>query len=211
MALQITSFAGIIVSALLSALIIGLTQSFNSKGPVMVTLVGSTVLAVNLTGLRIGNGIQNPVNPISTRFGWFTFIHSHHTAEQRTGGHEFRIGEKFFCTGCYGILSGTIIAITVFVVYLLLGMSDQFAFLAIIIAPICFIPIILRYTVMNEMKTKMRLLSNSLLPVGCSLYLVTMDHIFQSWEINMCIVLFTLTVGFTRGLVAYNSKNERKK
>jgi hypothetical protein len=194
----------------------GLNQSFNSKGPIMLTLFGSAVLAVNLTGLRIGNGSQKKSlalykknwNPVSTRQGWFTFVHSHHTAKQRMEGHEFKFRNKYFCTGCYGTLIGTIIAIMVFTAYLLFGMPDNFVFLATIVAPISFIPIILRYTVFTNMKTSMRLLSNSLLPVGCSLYLVVMDHVFQSWVLNACLVLLILMTGFIRAKVANNGKKE---
>ena len=39
--------------------------------------------------------------------------HSHHPKHLIERGHEFRIGNKYFYTGCYGLLIGTVCAVII--------------------------------------------------------------------------------------------------
>ncbi|MFW9995550.1 MAG: hypothetical protein ACFFD4_26165 [Candidatus Odinarchaeota archaeon] len=213
MILSFAVFFGLVIAAVSAAGILGFVQYFDSKGPLIITLFGSVILAVNLTGVRFSNGNyehydrtleKQLLGLTATYWGRLTFNHSHHSMKQREGGHEFKFRGRFFCTGCYGIFIGTVIAIASMIIYLTVGISPDNAIFYIIAMVFCFVPIISRYTVFTSMKTEMRLLSNILLPVGCSLYLIVFDYFLQNWFLNVGLVLLTLLIATLRGIVANN-------
>lgn len=204
----VSSFLTIIVSLL----ILGFIQSFNSKGPILITMLGSCLLATSLTGIRSNSKTcktnylpakKDLLNSIETKIWKYKFVHSHHSIKQREDGHEFRIGNKFFCTGCYGIFIGTLISILIFNYYLFFNPSPSTQIMTIIpiLIPISFTPIIVRYTILARMKTPLRLLANILLPIGCSFVLISVDFYFKNWFLNIFICFLIVLTAFARSKV----------
>ncbi|MGD8506659.1 MAG: hypothetical protein PVF15_08360, partial [Candidatus Bathyarchaeota archaeon] len=73
--------------------------------------------------------------------------------------------------------------------------------------PLWFIPIILRYTFFPDMKTIPRLLSNTLLPVGCSVLQILADFIFQSWILNGVVVFLIDLTAYLRKFASKREEN----
>lgn len=132
---------------------------FGSKGQVILTLAGSIVLIIRLSGIGLKPKsfqaiIKLPnTSSIVSHWGPFIIYHSHHSAEARVKGKEFRIGHKYFCIGCYGGLMGTFFAIMLMSFYLADSISQSTAFILLLSLPVWFIPIILRYILFSKMKT----------------------------------------------------------
>lgn len=201
---------GSIFLALVGTIILGFFQAFDSKGPLYITLIGSGFLAVGLSGVRLSNkqhqtckGTNKEIkSALSTKLGLFKINHSHHPKQLRENGHEFKIGHnKYFCTGCYGLLIGTIISIIIALLYIGFGINEFMLSILVIMTPLCFVPIIIRYFIIKNVKTPIKLLSNSLLPVGCCFLFLIMENQFQNWTINVGLVLLTITAAFLRGLL----------
>ncbi|MBA7516666.1 hypothetical protein ES705_08714 [subsurface metagenome] len=186
---------------------------FDSKGPVILTFFGSFVLLVNLSHIRLKPKSFQAISKlpktstIISHWGPLIMYHSHHSAEARLKGKEFRIGRKYFCTGCYGGLLGTLIAIFLTGFYLLYGFNQVLAIISILSLPVWFIPIILRYTLFLNMKNIPRFLSNMFLPVGCSILLILTDFTFQSWALNGITIFLIICVAYLRN---YASNREEK-
>ncbi len=204
-------------SALFTAVLVGILQAFDSHGPILVTLFGSTFLAFNLSGIQITksnrayscyrkNSLR--VDSFSTRIGRLSIKHSHHPVHLIKSGHEFQIKNKYFCTGCYGILVGTIISVAFASYYLLYGLETYWVGIIIGILPFCFLPIILRYTLPYQIPSSLKFVANSLLPIGCSLLLLCTDLLFQNWSFNMVCVLLILTGAFLRGVIGQKTNRE---
>lgn len=187
---------------------------FNSKGPVILTFFGSFVLVVSLLHIGIKpKSFQNisklpKTRTIVSHWGPLIMYHSHHSAEARIKGKEFRIGHKYFCTGCYGGLLGTIISIFLMGSYLVYGCNQDLAIIMVLSLPVWFIPIIFRYTLIINMKNIPRLLCNMLLPVGCSILLILTDFTFQNWALNGITISLIICVAYLR---KYASDREEKK
>lgn len=206
-----------IICLLLSLVIISFFQAFNPKGLLFLTLFGALGLVIYLTGIRFRPRTPNNTSKAqekqfndeeATHWGLFIFVHSHHSKNQRETGHEFKIANKYFCTGCFGILIGSLIAISFTLMYIFFGINSELGFLAILTTPICFVPITLRYTYYPQMKTPMRLFTNILLPVGCGLLFVSCDYLFQSWFVNFGLILYILMVTFLRASAGNNNDDE---
>ncbi|MFW9992207.1 MAG: hypothetical protein ACFFD4_09195 [Candidatus Odinarchaeota archaeon] len=216
-------FTGMITISLvlLCSIIVGIIDAFNSQGPIVITLFGSVFLAVNLTGIRfVSNKNEKKIctspcsknkstNMVSIRWGKILVAHSHHSLAQCKTGHEFRMGKKYFCTGCYGLFLGSVVAIAIFVTYLLDTVNYTFLTSYLFIIPLCFIPIIMRYTIKPRMGTRLKLAANGLIPIGCSLLFIAIDIIYQNWFINVGMVLFILLIAFSRGMVAARDNKNR--
>lgn len=181
---------------------------FGSKGQVILTLVGSIVLLIRLSGIGLKPKSFQAIlklpktSSIVSQWGPFIIYHSHHSAEARVKGKEFRIGHKYFCIGCYGGLLGTSLAIVLMSFYLADSISQITALILILSLPVCFIPIILRYTLLPKMKTIPRFLTNMLLPFGCSVLLVLTDFIFQSWILNGIVIFLIIGASYLRKLAS---------
>jgi hypothetical protein len=206
-------FGGLLIISFIT-IILGLLQNFNPDGPLYLTLFGSSFLAVSLTGIQFNTGKnskskQYPTLPNSgiTRYKCFVFIHSHHNPLERAKGHEFNIGNKYFCTGCYGILIGTIISIAFALIYAAFGLNSEILPIVIFITSLCFLPILYRYFLSLELTTSLRLLSNILLPIGCSFLFMLIDHLYHNWLLNLCLILLTVSMAFVRGRVSRNLLN----
>ena len=189
-------------------LIIISTIIFGSKGPVILTLLASIILLVRLSGIGLKTKSFQAISKlpnsssIVSHWGPFIIYHSHHGAEVRLKGKEFRIGHKYFCTGCYGGFFGTSFAIVLMGFYLANGIHQDLVLISTLSLPVWFIPIILRYTLFLDMKTIPRFLSNLLLPVGCSILLVLTDFTFQSWILNGLVIFLIIGAAYLRGFAS---------
>ena len=193
---------------LIGGLLLGLIQAFDPSGPLVLTVIGSGILTISLTGVNLMNfqtrsrcNFQSD-KQYSTRIGFIIVNHSHHPLEKIREGHEFKLKDKYFCTGCYGLLSGTLLAIALSVLYLVYGVPSQIIPPIALLVPICFVPIILRYKFVNQPSFFLRFVSNGLLPLGCCLMLLIMDAIFHSWSINLTVIVLIVLTAYFRGMIA---------
>ena len=196
----------------MAALLLGLIQAFDPSGPLFMVVLGSGVLAISLTGVNLTR-FQVKINKQSrcnyqrsnqhsTKVGFLTFNHSHHPVELIKEGHEFKLKNKYFCTGCYGLLTGTLISIVFALMYIVYGLPEILMVPVIISIPACFVPIVIRYTIVEKPTTSLRAISNGLLPVGCCLTLILMDSLFHTWIINVIVVMLISLAAYVRGSVA---------
>jgi hypothetical protein len=211
------SLLGMLISVFLGALILGLIQDFNPKGPIFLGIIGSCILAVILSGVRFNfkksrttcEAFRKKItNSVSTKIGRLIIIHSHHLKIDREAGHEFRVENKYFCTGCYGILIGTVISIMIMCLYIMFDLELSLVPLVIVAIPICFMPIILKYSLFSNMNSPMRFLSNILLPLGICFTAVSWDYLYQDWLFNISLMLFTILVAYLR-IIASTRENSK--
>jgi hypothetical protein len=195
----------LVTSILFTGLLgIGFLNAFGAKSPYYLTFFGSIALAINLSGIRISNNASQcpEIEKTRTRLGKLVFIHSHHAPAQRKKGHEFKIKDKYFCTGCYGILTGTILSLIFAVFYVGFGFPNWIWPLVWVGAPLSFLPIILRYTLYQDMPVLFRLISNILLPVGCYLIFVIFDVTSQGLITNILLIFGVLIIALLRAVAA---------
>ncbi|PWI48086.1 hypothetical protein CEE45_08660 [Candidatus Heimdallarchaeota archaeon B3_Heim] len=128
--------------------------------------------------------------------------HSHHPIHLIKSGHEFRFRGKYFCTGCYGILIGTIISVIIGISYIVNGFNTLWGEAVLLLIPLCFIPIILRYKLSYKFPSSAKLLANCLLPIGSCLSLIYTDFLYHNWILNVLVVLLIITAAFLRGVIA---------
>ncbi len=198
-----------------SVIVVISAMIFGAKGPVILTFLGAFALFANLLNIGLEpESFQNisklpKTSSIMSHKGPLIIYHSHHSQEERLDGKEFRIGYKYFCTGCYGILLGTSIAIVLIFFHLINGISKNLSLILILSVPLWFIPIILRYTLYTDMKTIPCFLSNMFLPIGCSVLLVFTDLAFQSWILNVLVVILIEVVVCLRGFVSVRKENRK--
>lgn len=205
----ILSLLNTLLFVFLSLFLLGILQSFDSRGPPLLTFCGSIILAVGLSGFQFNDKIYNKkrclmksevADSTYSKVGRFTFRHSHHCFKERENGHEIKIGNKFFCIGCYGIFIGTIVSIFVALIYIFVGIPSQIFPMIIACIPICFTPIILRYTLFQEMRPSLKLLANSLLPIGCCFIFLVAEHLYHNWLLNVSLILVCIIIAFLRAL-----------
>ena len=197
---------------LVGALLLGLIQAFDPSGPLFMTMLGSGLLAISLTGVNLtrfsgkhnkqSRCLSQPRHQFRTKMGFLTFNHSHHPIELINEGHEFTLKNKYFCTGCYGLLTGTLLAMIFAILYMLYGLPKVLTIPVAILIPVCFLPIIIRYKFVKNPITSVRAISNGLLPIGCCLTLLLMDSLFHSWTINVLVVMLVSIAAYVRGSVA---------
>ncbi len=202
--------SGTIIIPFFSTLILGIFQAFDPRGPLWMTIFGSIILAINLSGIKFGNfQHKSTCNlsdlPYTSKFGFIKITHSHHPKTLISEGHELLFKGRYFCTGCYGLLIGTLLAILVALGYLSLGLAPQILPLVILLIPICYLPIILRYSLGNRSGTIFRFISNALLPVGSCFLFIAVDFLYHDWMLNTLTVLFVLFLASLRGLIGAKS------
>ncbi len=195
-----------IIIPFMALLILGLFQAFDPRGPLYLTLLGAGLLTISLTGVNFRSkhsysSCSRQISNYRTRIGFITINHSHHSPELIEKGHEFRLRGKYFCTGCYGILAGTCISIAISFLYLTGYFSSNWIFILPLMSCGCFIPIIIRYTGKFHFGSKIRFLSNSLLPIGCSLTIIYTDMLFHDWLSNSIVMILILVVAYLRSIV----------
>ncbi|MFW9778043.1 MAG: hypothetical protein ACFFE8_04250 [Candidatus Heimdallarchaeota archaeon] len=186
---------------------IGILSSFGAKSPYVLTVLGAVGLSFSLSGIRLDRNPSQCPDAVKTRTRWRGLVinHSHHPPDQRIRGHEIRIGEKYFCTGCYGILIGTVLALLMAFFYLGIGIVDWMWPLILVGVPASFVPIILRYTVYQDGSSIFRLISNILLPVGCCLIFVIFDATSQGLTNNILLTLGIMIIALLRAFAAAQS------
>lgn len=187
---------------------------FDSNGAIGLTLIASIFIIIILSSVRIMNRslrkylLEIPVDKSLVSFlGPFIIYHCHHNKKLIEKGKEFRIKNKYFCTGCYGVLFGIIIGDTIAFLYLAYSLSFYLKIYLSLSIPIWFIPIILRYTLFTRMRSSFRFISNLLFPIGCWILLIVGDSIFNNWIINGFIMVF---FGITIKLRVSASARENK-
>lgn len=208
---MIAPFFPLTICELLIVAFIGLLQSFNPLGPIFLTIFGSVFLSISLSGInttdhsrkRLCSLGKNNGNLItSTHFGKIVINHSHHPLHLIQSGHEFQIGSRSFCTGCYGILIGTIISIFFSIFYVVFQVPSQISSLCLFLVPICILPILIRYFIVKNASTPFRLVSNALLPIGCCFLLISIDSLFHEWIVNELVVLLIIFAALLRSYLA---------
>ena len=185
---------------------VGFINGFNSHTPIFLTLMGSILLEMSLTGFR-GYYKKDSLNQYEKNsyhifLGRFLFLHSHHCETDILKGKEFRFMDRYYCTGCYGLLFGTMISIGIFIVYLFWPNFFIFSEISIFFIPFFFLPIVLRYSIVKNMGSLYRVFSNAFLPIGCSVLFIIMDNFYASWLFNSLIVIFILLVAVLRGIIS---------
>jgi hypothetical protein len=195
---------------LLTTYIFGIVQAFNSNGPILLTVFGSCILSISLSGVRLTKTrdissceeSSDYTSLFSSKKRRFTIHHSHHPKHLIEQGHEFRIGNKYFCTGCYGLLIGTVCAVILASFYIVFGITKSWALVILPVGPIFFIPIILRYSLFTTVRTSLRLLANSFFPIGWCILSISLDALFQNWAINVVMIIIVIVSAYLRSLSA---------
>ena len=217
---EVIALVGTLISTFIGVILVGLLQNFDSQSPILIIICGSVFLSFSLSGIRFDNpdiedrkykckSLKNAFSKERvTKFWRFNIVHSHHSEEQRGMNHELRIGNKYFCTGCYGTLLGTIISILLIISYFYFGTEKTLIPIIALLIPMCFIPIILKYTIFTRMKPAYRLISNALLPIGFCTLVILLDVTYQSWLINALLILLVIIVAYTRAIVARVDNNK---
>ena len=201
---------GSIIIPIFSILILGIFQAFDPRGPLWMTIFGSIILAINLSGIKFSN-FQNKSTcnlsnlPYTSKFGFIKVTHSHHPKALISEGHELLFKGRYFCTGCYGLLIGTLFAILFALGYLSLDLTPQILPLVILLIPICYLPIILRYIHGNKSGSRFRFIANSLLPIGSCFLFIAIDFLYHEWILNALTVLFVLLLASLRSLIGAKS------
>ena len=218
--LSTIAFVGTLISTFIGVILVGLLQNFDSQSPILIIICGSVLLSFSLSGIRFDNpdiedrkykckSLKNAFSKERVTKLWrFNIIHSHHSEKQRGMNHELRIGNKYFCTGCYGTLLGTIISILLTINYFYFGTEKTLISFIALLIPMCFIPIILKYTIFTHMKPAYRLISNALLPIGFCTLVILLDVTYQSWFINALLILLVIIVAYIRAIVARVDNNK---
>lgn len=159
--------------------------STGSKGFIVGALLSTAVMSWVLTGLRFRTRSIRDLERLmgfrksqSTTFWIFVLCHSHHPIESCRGGSEICWRGKYVCAGCYGILIGAWLGATLAVLYLTGDLSEQGRVLGAWLVPLCFVPIILRYTLWRGLSSASRLAANAALALGCWGMLLVVDGLF---------------------------------
>lgn len=185
---------------------IGFIVSFSHEFSIYLSIVFSLLLIIPLSGFR-GFLIQNfDLSTLDrnkyTTINRFVINHSHHKNEQIQAGKEFLFKGKYICTGCYGILTGSIVSIIVMFYYLIGEIVKQNLNLFLIIIPLFFLPIIIRYSIWITMPTIPKFFSNVMLPIACSGLLLLVDYYFMNWWINTIAIYLVIGIIYLRSYIS---------
>ena len=130
--------------------------------------------------------------------GRVLLVHSHHANLLRKRGKEFRIGRRHFCTGCYGLLLGTLAGDALAIVHLVHGVEPGFFGTGVWFLPLFFVPIVLRYAWAPRLPAPFRFLANAGLALGCWLILLVGNDLWKSAPINALLLAIVVGIGFWR-------------
>ena len=177
----------------------------NSFFQIILTLVISILIIIILSGFRLRNAQMKEYSKtvgfnksmVSEKSFWVLF-HSHHSEILLRYGKELRMKGKFYCTGCYGSLTGIFTGDIIVIFYLWRSFSETSILIITILLPFFFIPIILRYLIFSKMKHGVRFVSNMLLPIGCWLILIIVDHTHGNSFYNGIVVLIFVGLMYFR-------------
>jgi len=122
------------------------------------------------------------------KIGWITLKTSHHKAGNKN--HELKIGDHYFCAGCYGGALGLIFGEIVGLIYLI-HFNEPIKIIGLIAFSIGIVFILLSFTkYLREIFGWKRLLLNSCLAFGTWLIIIGIDIYFR----NFYSVLYSLIV-----------------
>lgn len=187
---------------------------FRSVGPILVACLASAALILRCTGVRYFTGGVVPVSSAGiSRFGRWTIVHSHHCPRQRNAAHEFRFGEKYFCAGCSGLALGTLVSLMIPVAYLLHALDDHTLSTLLILAPVCFLPTVVRCIAPDEIRAHWRFVAYGLLPIGSWIFIIGVETRYQSWQLNvltLLVIVFSWNIGGLYLRTLYRDKCKSK-
>lgn len=185
---------------LCGGLLVTMGLMFGSKGPLLVACLASILLILRSLGVRLATGdTRVSMGTVAeSRLGSFALRHSHHDPQTDRKHHEFCIHGKYYCAGCYGLAFGTLVALALPATYFtdVLGEYSQTALL--MVAPICFLPTVLRCFGWTSLRPIARSLSYGLLPIGSWIILIGVDGWLDSALANsvaLSVVVFAWYAG----------------
>lgn len=173
---------------LTSLLLAGMSFWMGAKGPLIAGSLASLLLIVRSIGFRPMPSNQRFVPMVAasvTLLGPFALYHSHYHKKQGRGRHEFTFRGKFLCAGCYGIALGTLLGLTLAFTYFFIELRDSFYIVLTVVAPLCFVPTILRCFGWRPSSAVQRFLSYGLLPIGSWIILILLDRWFHNILVNL--------------------------
>ena len=122
-------------------------------------------------------------------------IRGHHFDCGRFSTHTVRLGRTVYCAACTGLFAGTLVALTVTVLYFFLGLSPEAVGLPLIVFGEGSIVIgLLQY----HLKGWSRVMANSLFVVGGSFILIGADDYVHSLFVDLFVLGAILLWIFTR-------------
>jgi len=141
-----------------------------------------------------------PQNNTSSRSTFFKLriVHGHHPNCEEFSAHEFKIGNRTFCTGCVGLLIGALVALvgaaTCFFNDYYVEQGIQFLFLGILGVVFG----ILQYPLFNVRQRFLRLFLNFYFIFGMFLILIGIDMLIHSTVVDLFVLLLCVFWLFTR-------------
>jgi hypothetical protein len=206
---EVGFWVSLFTALILNVLVLGASVVLlGATGPVVVAYVASLVLILRTSGVVYSQQKYSSVARAGiSRYGRLVVIHSHHDPTKRSSGHEFKIRGKYFCAGCYGLALGTSLSLVLPTLYLTGALKGETLTVALVLAPVCFVPTILRGTTSRTISALGRFVSYGLLQVGSWIVIVSSDALLHDWLLNV-FVLGLIVVGWNAGGLYLLSRND---
>ncbi len=136
---------------------------------------------------------KNQFKKSSTIFN-MEIVHGHHTTCEEFSHHELQIGDKTFCIGCYGLLSGAILSLSGMILYLLrLWFINEYTFNFFVWFGIIGVNLGLIKPLLTKLKQRMiRYLAEVSFVFGIFTLLVTIDLALKNLMADLYLVLLSL-------------------
>ncbi len=136
---------------------------------------------------------KNHFKKNSTVFN-ITIVHGHHIMCKEFAHHEFQILGKTFCIGCYGLLSGVILSLSVMILYLLgFWFIKEYTFNIIVWFGIIGVNLGLTKPLLTTLKRKiLRYLIEVIFVFGIFALLVTIDLALKNLTVDLYLILLSL-------------------
>ena len=180
-----------------------------ARGPLAIAGIASVVLVFRSLGFRLMRVTALPLGRENwSRLGPFVITHSHHTRHERSH-HEFQVGEKYFCAGCCGLASGTLVGVTLAVLMLLGGSPLPHAPAVILICLLCCFPTLGLVYAGAACGPRLRGLAYALLPAGAWVGLAILHATFENAWLNL-VAVTAIVVVWHYGGVVYRRLRERR-
>jgi hypothetical protein len=136
---------------------------------------------------------KNQFKKSSTIFN-MNIVHGHHTMCEEFFHHELQIGDKTFCIGCYGLLSGAILSLSGMILYLSrLWFINECTFNFFIWFGIIGVNLGLTKPLLTKLKQRaIRFLVEVLFVFGVFTLLVTIDLALKNLMVDLYFVVLSL-------------------
>ena len=139
----------------------------------------------------------------------FKIKHGHHPQCNMFSDHEFRMGKRTFCAGCTGLLIGTLVSITGSVGYFFSGWSLQNQNLLLIELGITAVTLgLLQFHLIMVRRNYQRVILNAFFILGMFLIIIGIDSMFQSFQIDLFMILIFLFWMTTRIFLSRNNHDK---